>query len=290
MKTAFIGLGIMGSRMAARLLDAGQDVTVWNRSAGKTNDLVKKGAKAASSLSEAVDKADIVLTMLPDPGVVEKIATGKEGFLNWMQKGALWINTSTVNPSFAEEMDAEAASCGVRYLDAPVSGSKMPAEKGELIFLAGGEKEDVEKAMPLFEAMGKNTIHLGKAGMGSKMKLVINLMLAQSMLAFSEAVSLGVASGLDEKQLLGLLPDLPVSPAFLKLKRPKLESGNYETEFSLKWIHKDLHLLSQTAYENGKSLPLASLCKDLYGLAKERGMGEDDFSVIYEFVRGKTNA
>lgn len=135
--------------------------------------------------------------------------------------------------------------------------------------------------------MGKSINHLGKIGDGSKMKMVINLMLAQSMVALSEAVSLGVSSGLDESQIVNILSESPVVSPFLKLKKVKLESKINDPEFSLKWAHKDLHLVLQTAYENNISLPITAITKEVYGMAKQDGKGEEDISAIYEYILSK---
>jgi len=287
MKVTFIGLGIMGSRMATNLIKAGHEVLVWNRSPEKAEPLKKAGAKVAASIMDAVKEADVFITMLSSPEVVESVALGKEGILRHAKKNALWINTSTINPSFAEEMASKAKEAGLRYLDAPVSGSKIPAEKAELIFLVGGNSADLEQAQPLLNAMGKSINYLGDVGAGSKMKLVVNLVLAQSMLAFSEAVALGVASGLDQNKVVNVILGGPVASPFLQMKKDKLESKNFEPEFPLKWVHKDLHLILQTAYENNVSLPLTSICKEIYGMAKQNGRGDEDIAAIYDYLLAK---
>lgn len=287
MKVTFIGLGIMGSRMAANLIKGGNEVLVWNRSPEKTEGLKQVGAKVAASIVAAVKDADVLITMLSSPEVIEKIALGKEGIILNAKKNSLWINTSTVNPSFVDKMAGKAKEVGLRYLDAPVSGSKGVAEKGELIFLVGGENKDLEEARPLLSVMGKSINHFGKVGGGSKMKMVINLVLAQSMLAFSEAVNLGVASGLDESSIINILSESPVVSPFLKLKIAKLESKNYDPEFSLQWAHKDLHLILQTAYENNLSLPVTAITKEIYGMARQEGKGEEDISAVYAYLLNK---
>jgi 3-hydroxyisobutyrate dehydrogenase/glyoxylate/succinic semialdehyde reductase len=287
MKVTFIGLGIMGSRMATNLIKAGHEVLVWNRTTEKSEALKKSGAKVASSIADAVKEADVFITMLSSPEVVEKVALGKDGMVMHAKRNALWINTSTINPSFAEEMSSKAKEAGLRYLDAPVSGSKIPAEKGELIFLVGGDPADLEQAQPFLNAMGKSINYLGNVGSGSKMKLVVNLVLAQSMLAFSEAVALGVASGLDQSKIVDVILGGPVASPFLQMKKGKFESKNFEPEFPLKWVHKDLHLILQTAYENNIAMPLTSIAKEVYGLAKQNGRGEEDLSAIYDYLINK---
>jgi 3-hydroxyisobutyrate dehydrogenase-like beta-hydroxyacid dehydrogenase len=195
------------------------------------------------------------------------------------------INTSTINPSFAEEMGAKANDAGLRYLDAPVSGSKVPAEKGGLVFLVGGDPKDLEEARPILSQMGKSIHHLGKTGAGSSMKMVVNLVLTQSMLAFSEAIALGKASGLLQEAMFNILLGGPLTPAYLQGKREKLDKNNYEPEFPLKWAHKDLHLIMQTAYEHQIAMPVTAIVKEIYGMAKAEGKGDEDISAIFSFVQ-----
>ncbi|HUI71568.1 MAG TPA: NAD(P)-dependent oxidoreductase, partial [Spirochaetia bacterium] len=169
MKVAFIGLGIMGSRMAVHLLHAGHELVVWNRSPVKADSLVGGGARLASTPAEAAGQSDVTLTMLANPDAVADVALGPHGFLDAMSTGTIWADTSTVTPTFSRRMATEAAARGVRFIDAPVAGSLPAAEKAELTFLVGGEQKDVEACRPLLSAMGKTIRHLGPAGMGSSM-------------------------------------------------------------------------------------------------------------------------
>jgi len=280
MQIAFLGLGIMGSRMAANLARAGLAPTVWNRTLDKAVDLAKLGATAAPSPTDAVRGADIVVTVLSDPAAVRAVAVGEGGFLPAVRAGALWMDCSTVDPAFVREMAQHAANRGVRYLDAPVAGSKGPAEKGELLFLAGGAVDDIAEAAPLFEVMGKRTIHAGPVGAGAALKLCNNLMLGAAMLAFAEALAAGRAMGLDQDVLLEALTTSPVAAPFLAFKTHKVRESDWSVEFPLKHQHKDLHLLLQSAYAAGLPLPLAAAVKERYGDARARGYGEVDFSAV----------
>ncbi len=285
MKIGFIGLGIMGSRMAANLLKKGHELTVYNRTRQKAESLTAQGAVWALTPAEAVEKASVVITMLSKPDAVAETALlGKNGFLHRLRANSLWIDCSTVNPSFSRLMAAEAAQRKIRFLDAPVSGSKGPAEQGQLIFFVGGEKADVEEGRPLFEAMGKSVFHVGGHGMGTAMKMVNNVILAQAMAAFCEALVLGEALGISREQLLNTLLNSPVVSPFLAFKRAKLEKGTFDPEFPLQWMHKDLQLASDTAYETGAALPLANLTKEIYALAVKNGLGEQDFSAVYKVL------
>lgn len=284
----FIGLGIMGSRMTNNLLDAGNDLVIFNRTKEKASALLEKGAKWANTPKETAEQADIVFTMLASPEAVRSLAFGNEGFLNGLCKGNLWIDCSTVNPSFTKEMAGESANRGIRFIDAPAAGTKGPAKEGKLVFVVGGNQNDVEEARPYFEAMGKTINHVGENGKGTSMKMVINLMLAQSMEAFAEAVTLGEALGLDKTEVLDTLVGGPVAAPFLAGKKDKLLNGDFTVEFPLEWMKKDLHLASLSAYENGISLPTANVTKEIYGLASQKGLAKEDFSAIYRFLKERT--
>ena len=280
MKIAFVGLGIMGSRMAANLLRAGHELSVWNRSAAKAQALVKAGARLASTPADAARHAEIAFTMLANPDAVTAVALGPDGFLGALPRGATWVDCSTVTPSFSRRMAEEAAARGVRFLDAPVAGSLLVAEKGELTFLVGGAEKDLEACRPLLSVMGKTIRHVGATGMGSSFKLVNNMLLGNAMAAFSEALALGEALGLSRGMLLDALIGSAVTAPFLAGKKEKLATGRYETEFPLRLMHKDLQLVSAAAYELGVPLPATHAVKELFSQAAARGLADVDFSGI----------
>lgn len=284
MKISFIGLGIMGSRMAMNLLNAGHELTVWNRSADKAAELVNAGAQLVETPAAAVVSTEVCITMLSTPEVVNEVALGKDGFLIAMPKHAIWLDSSTINPSFACTMAAAAAIHHVTYLEAPVAGTKGPAATGELLFLVAGPASALGICNPLFNIMGKKTLHLGEYGQAASMKMLINLLLAQQMLAFAEAAALGKSLGIKEETLLNILLATPVTAPFLNNVRAKLENTDYEANFPLKWIQKDLHLASLSAYEVGIATPSLNVAKEIFAQAKQAGMGNLDFSAIYQFV------
>ncbi|WP_422083375.1 NAD(P)-dependent oxidoreductase [Ulvibacterium sp.] len=281
----FIGLGIMGSRMARNLQKEGRRLTVHNRTKSKAKDLLDHGAKWVDSPKKMAMDNNIIITMLSTPEAVREVALGRNGFLGTMQKKSIWMNCSTVNPSFSKEMADRAKGKGIVYLDAPVAGTKGPAEKGELVFLVGGDTEVLAKLDPLMQIMGKKVIPLGSIGQGSHMKMLINLLLAQSMLAFGEAMVLGKEMGLTEDTLFDVLLNVPVTAPFLNAVRPKLENGNYEPNFPLQWMQKDLHLASLTAYELNVAMPSLNIAKEVFALAKQNGYGMKDFSSIYDYLK-----
>ena len=285
MDIGFIGLGIMGSRMAANLQRAGHKLTVYNRTPDKAADLVAHGAELAASPEALAQKSNLVFTMLSTPEAVEEVALGKDGFLKALPSNALWVNCSTVNPSFAVKMAQITNNMGYRYLDAPVSGSLVPAEKGELIFFIGGEETNLTQVRELLDIMGKAIVHVGQNGQGSSMKIVNNMLLAHAMTAFAEALRLGTALGISEEMLCQTLLNGPAAAPFLKSKQSKLLNRDFAPEFPLEWLHKDLHLASITAYEQNVALPALQTTKELYAQAKEKGLGPEDMSAIYQFLQ-----
>jgi len=287
MKVAFIGLGIMGSRMAANLLKNGVDLTVYNRSKTPVKDLVAQGAKTASSASEAVAQADLVFSMLSTPEVVEYIFLGDDGVLAKMKKGAIWADCTTVNPSFSLKAKTAAEKAGIQFMDTPVAGTKPHAQNAELTFFVGAEGTPLESVQPYLEMMGNKVIPLGKTGQGASFKMLVNIMLAQSMIVFSEAVILGEKLGFEKDFLLNTIPNLVVAAPFTKFKSAMVKADDYEVQFPLEWMYKDLHLAAVTAYENNHPLYLANVAKELFAEAAKSGMGRLDFAAIHRYLEKK---
>ena len=284
MKIAFIGLGIMGSRMAKNLLKNQVDLTVFNRSHAPANQLKELGAVVATSPVEAVEGADLVFSMLSTPEIIQQLFFGDNGVLNHMNKNALWVDCTTVNPSFSLKSANQAQALGIRFLDAPVAGTKPHAQNGELVFFVGGDQPDAAMATPYLEMMGKKVMHIGETSKGSSFKMLVNMMLAQSMLIFSETVLLGQKMGIDKNFLLDVIPNLVVAAPFTKMKSNMIKAGDYEVQFPLEWMHKDLHLASLTAYEFDHPLYLANLAKEVFAEAKRAGMGRLDFAAIHQYL------
>ncbi|MEO1654995.1 MAG: NAD(P)-dependent oxidoreductase [Bacteroidota bacterium] len=288
MQIAFIGLGIMGSRMAKNLLKNELALTIFNRSPEAISPLVEMGAKRAHSPQDCVKEAEVVFTMLSTPEVVDQLAFGPEGFVAHMKKNALWVDHSTVNPSFSLSCHKRTQEQSIRFLDAPVAGTKPQAENGELVFFVGGRAEDREMAQPYLNMMGRKIIPVGEAGKGSSLKMLVNALLAESMLVFAETLLLGEKMGLDREFLLNMLPELPVSPPYTKAKAAMIKADNYEVQFPLEWMHKDLQLVSQTAYETNQPLLMANLAKEIYAQARNSEAKRLDFAAIYKFLKEKS--
>jgi 3-hydroxyisobutyrate dehydrogenase-like beta-hydroxyacid dehydrogenase len=285
MNIGFIGLGIMGSRMAANLQKKGHSLVVFNRTRDKADSLIANGARWALSPAALAAQVEIVFTMLAHPVAVEEAASGQDGFLSELAPGKLWVDCSTVNPSFSRKLAAEANERGIHFLDAPVSGSKGVAAEAKLTFLVGGKAEDLETCRPLLECMGDKIIHCGGPGTGASLKIVMNQLLGTVMAAFAEGMVLGESLGLSREALFGALLNGPAAAPFLSVKRERIEKGDFEhADFPLQWLQKDLQLATASAYETGVAMPVTNVAKEIYRFAIREGHGEEDFSAVYEFL------
>ena len=282
MQITFIGTGIMGSRMATNLLAAGHALTVYNRTPEKADALVARGARRAVSIAAAATGADVIITMLSEPRAVKSVA---EELWAHMTPGALWMNCSTVNPSFAAEMGRTTTQRGFRYLDAPVAGSKAAAEGAQLVFFLGGSPAAVAAVKPLTDAMGQKVVHLGEAGKGSALKVVVNQQLAVAMASFAEGVALGESLGLPRELVVTVLLNGPLVPAFMGAKKAQIMTDDYTSDvhFPLQWMQKDLEMATHTAYESGATMPVSNAAKESYRAAMRRGLSEADFAAIFDY-------
>jgi len=284
MEIGFIGLGIMGQRMAANLLKGGIRLSINNRTKTPADDLISQGAVWFDSPAELVASVDVVFTMLSTPGVVADIAIGENGFLYNMRENSIWVDCTTVNPSFSRALAERAQENNVLFLDAPVAGSAQPAASGDLVFLVGGPAQALERITPALSAMGRKIIHAGVNGQGSSLKMVINSTLAVSMASFCEAVHLGLSLGLDKDMLLDSLSQSPVVAPIVSRKINMLRENDFPAEFPLEWMYKDLFLASESAYENGVSLPISAAVKEVYARAISQGLAREDFSAVWKAI------
>jgi 3-hydroxyisobutyrate dehydrogenase-like beta-hydroxyacid dehydrogenase len=290
MRIGFIGLGMMGSRMAPHLLDLADTLLVYNRTASKTEPLVAQGATAMESASGLAKQCDLVITMLSTPEVVEEVAFGDDGFVKAMPDCSMWMDCSTVTPKASQSYFERAQKQDIRFVDAPAAGTIYPAEDGTLTFLVGARDEDYDIAEPVLQAMGKNLIRAGEPGSGSALKMIVNLLLGHAMEAFSEGFVLGQHLGFDREQLVCLLSDLPVTAPFLKAKADKIENETTDQpEFKLEWMTKDLRLVNEAAEEINLSLPINQAMHKVYDQANQDGHGKEDFSAIYNWLKNSSD-
>lgn len=282
MKIAFCGLGRMGVPMAARLLAAGHELRVWNRTPGKAGALVDAGATEAGSPAEAAAGAEVVVTMLADPAAVEDVVSGAE-----LRSGTTLIEMSTIGPDAVRSLAASVPE-GVDVLDAPVLGSIPQATGGTLKIFVGGDIGVFERHRPVLEAMGTPR-HLGPLGAGAAMKLVANSTLGALMTGLAEALALADGLGLGEADVLDILSESPIGVT-AKGKRPLIESGVYTPNFTLALAAKDLRLVMEAAEAAGVELRVAAAARSWLERADEHGLGDLDYSAVIADVRGRPPA
>jgi len=284
-RIGFIGLGIMGSRMAKNLIKAGYSLNVYNRTLEKTGELGKAGASVARSSKEVGERSDVIVTMLSDSPAVEEVILGDGGVLEGAGRGSAIIDCSTISPRVSVKIANEASKRGVEMLDAPVAGSKRQAEEGTLIFLVGGKKQVYEENSKIFSAMGKNSIYIGQNGMGSYMKLVMNMVIAINLQALAEGLVFGIKAGIDPELMVEIINSTGARSGGSEAKGKSMIRGDYETAFSLKNMCKDMGLVKEETRYLDVPTPTASIANEIYTSAKAKGKGELDYSVIMELMK-----
>ncbi len=293
-KIAFIGLGNMGAPMALNLLKAGYPLTVFDLSPTALKTLSDAGALAAGNARQAIEGADIVISMLPASRHVESLYLVDEGILAHIANGALVIDCSTIAPQSAKKVAQAAAARGLAMVDAPVSGGTAGAAAGTLTFIVGGSTVDLERARPVLNAMGKNIFHAGEHGAGQTVKICNNMLLGILMAGTAEALALGVANGLDPKVLSDIMSKSSGRNWALELYNPypgvmetAPASRGYTGGFGVDLMLKDLGLATEAALGTNSSIPLGEAVRNLYGIHSKAGAGGKDFSSILELLHKK---
>jgi 3-hydroxyisobutyrate dehydrogenase-like beta-hydroxyacid dehydrogenase len=286
-KIGLIGLGLMGRPMGLNLLKAGHSLTVWNRTASRAESLVAAGAKLAASPREAAAASDVLLTIVSDPTALEEVLQGSagknDGALAGLQRGSLYIDSSTVSPALARKISAACAEQGARFLDAPVTGGTWGAEKGELVFMVGGDAATLRDAEPVLGAMGKRWFHLGPNGAGQTIKLAMNLILALQVDALAEALALVTAAGIAGEKLVEVLQSSMGRAAVLDVKAPLLLKGEFPPSFPLRLMHKDLGLALDLANQIGVPLPATAAARESYSAVKGTAKEDLDYAAVMKF-------
>jgi 3-hydroxyisobutyrate dehydrogenase-like beta-hydroxyacid dehydrogenase len=280
-KIGFLGLGFMGTPMASRLLDAGNDVTVWNRSPDKMQPLVARGASPSSSPAEATLGADVVVTMLTDAQALEAVLFGDDGVASALHAGQVLVDMSTVGPDAIGEIAAR-LPLGVDLVDAPVRGSVPEATEGRLSIFAGATDDAFSRVSDLLGTMG-TVRHVGPPGSGAAMKLVVNSTLGAAISGVGEALALGNVLGLDRALLFDVLEETPLGGT-AKGKRSNIESGTYPANFKLGLALKDLGLVTAAAAQRGRDLKVASAARAWFEQAVDAGVGDLDYSAVIETI------
>lgn len=274
-RIGFIGLGIMGQGMARNLLRAGFDLAVWNRTASKMDELVAEGAAAAGSPADLARRCDIVITCVSDTPDVEAVVLGEHGAIHGLREGSLLIDMSTISPQVTREIAERLAARGVYMLDAPVSGGSEGAAKGALSIMVGGEAEQVSRAMPVLEAMGKAITHVGGHGAGQTVKLVNQILVVVNMLAVGEALLFAQAGGLDLQKTLDAVTQGAAGSWMLSNRGPQVIARDWRPGFMIDLQQKDLRLVLEAADETGVPVLGTALVFQLYRTLQQAGLGSE---------------
>ena len=274
MRVAFLGLGIMGQSMAANLVKAGHEVTVWNRTPGK----LVEGASVAPSPAAAAQGVEVIWLCVSDTDAVEEVMFGKEGAESSLIEGMIIADSSTISPSATVNYANRVGTKGVAWVDAPMTGSKIGARDGTLVFIVGGAEEQVERLKPLFAAMGKKIFRMGETGKGQATKLSMNLQIALIFEGFAEALTLATKLGVDTQQLLQLIEATMVRSGVVEYKGPFILNRDFTPNFPLRLMHKDIRLTLEAAKEARVKLPALETVEEIYEMATEDGHKDLDYA------------
>lgn len=274
MRVAFLGLGIMGQRMAANLVKAGHEVAVWNRSPGTQVE----GARVAESPADAANLVEVVWICVSDTKAVEAVLFGPQGVESTIGSGAIVVDSSTISPSAEGQFAERLRGKGVDYVDAPVTGSKVAAEAGSLIFMVGGEEAVLAKLEPLFKAMGKQVFRMGETTKGQAAKLVMNLQIALIFEGFAEALTLAAKLGVNLESLLPLIQASMVRSGVVEYKAPFILKRDFTPNFPMRLMLKDIRLALAAAKEARVKLPALETVEEVYEMAAEDGHQDEDYA------------
>lgn len=285
MKIGVAGTGRMGAAMAQRLMDVGHEVTVWNRSAGKTKPLAEAGAKVAATPRELASACDLVISILTDGSAIQATYTGASGLLAGDVAGTLFVEMSTVRPEVEEMLAREIKAKGAALVDCPVGGSTTPARDGNLIGFAGGEPDDVARAKPVLDQLCRRVEHVGPVGSGARMKLAINLPLLVYWQSLGEALRLIEPLKLDPARVMDILSDTSGGPNVLKVRGPALAAALQGKEitpvtFDVDSIRKDLRTMIEEGRALGSALPVTERALQCFDEASNDGLGPKDGSTL----------
>jgi len=289
-RVAILGLGIMGTGMANRLLSAGFPLTVYNRNREKSAPFADAGAFVAESPREAASRSEIILSMVGDDAASRGVWLGENGALAGARPNAVLIESSTLSGDWIQELAAKAAEWGCRFLDAPVTGTKPHAASGELVFLVGGSAEALDAARPVFSVLGRDAVHLGPVGSGSLMKLINNFVCGVQAASFAEAVAMIDAGGLDRAKAVAILTGGAPGSGIVKRMADRIAARDFTPNFALRWMAKDIGYAIDDASKNGISLQTAAAALSVFKQAIAEGHGDEDFSAVSKSSKKRSNS
>lgn len=283
-RIAFIGLGVMGNGMACRLVESGYDVTVYNRTRAKAEEIEGLGARVADSPADAAREADVVMLSLANQEIVARMLFDADGVFETLGKGGYILDMSTVPPDFPQEVAARAREAGFQALDACVLGNPMHARQGEMRVMAGGEEQDFRAMEPLLEVLGKEVTYLGESGMGATMKLVLNMLMGVQMPALAEAVVFGERAGLAREQVLEMIAKSGYSSPVMGFRCAIMGQRNFEfAAFKLGLMRKDMTLVLGEAQKAGVPMPVTESAHAMLTAAQQQGLGDLDVAAMLAF-------
>src|SRR5438874_2948857 len=279
-----IGMGYMGSHMAQKLLAAGYQLTVYDRTEEKAQELGPLGALIARTTRELATRSDVVLVSVTDDVAQEQVMFGQDGALAGLHAGSLIIDLSTVSPGASRRLYQATREKSAAMIDAAVSGSVQQVDQGSLVIFVGGDQETYEQCRSVLAVLGESIFYMGPSGMGTTMKLVVNTMLGVGMQALAEAIALGEKAGLEKGLLLDVLEQTTVLTAGQKAKLANVKNEQYPTQFAISLMHKDLGLVLEQAGETLLPMPATAAAQQMYTAAMAKGMDED-FSIVIKFMQ-----
>ena len=278
-KVGFLGLGLMGARMAKNLAAKSFEVVVWNRTRARAETLAKEArVQVVSTPAEVASRVDAFCTCVADPPALREVVFGANGLLSASRAGQLFVDFSTVSPDLIAELDQACASRRLDFVEAPVTGSKLGAEKGTLLIMVGAEEAALEKARPILGAVGEKVIHCGKVGAGSQVKLAGNAIVALMLQGLSEGMLLAQKSGVDPRKLLEVVQASGYRSPYFDFKGQALLRRDFETHFAIDLMFKDLGLLLESAARHRVPTPCAAAVREVYQLARASGRGQKDIA------------
>ncbi|MEW6673799.1 MAG: NAD(P)-dependent oxidoreductase [Thermodesulfobacteriota bacterium] len=280
LKVGFVGTGTMGQPMALNILKSQYALMVYNRTVEKTAVLTQAGALLADNPRQLAQWSDVIILMLTGPDAIDAVLEGRAGILAGLSADKTLVNMSTVSPGYSRRLSARLQAVSTAAIDAPVSGSRKPAEEGKLVILAGGPRARVSTVEPLLLAMGKKVVYCGEAGQGAALKLTLNLLLAVMMEGFSEAVNFGERCGLSPETIIDTILNGLLGCDLFHFKAGMLRNAAFPAQFALKHMSKDLGLVVETAMQTGAVVPVARAAAQLYHEALTQNMGDMDFAAV----------
>ena len=285
----FIGLGAMGSAMAANIAQAGYPLSVWNRSKAKIEAFRKSGIAACATPAELAAASNIIIIMVFGPEALQEVLQGAAGVCAGLKPGAIVINMSTVSREATLAAAAAIEACRAGFIDAPVAGSTKPARDGTLTILAGCDKALIDRATPVLTTMGKTILHCGPVGQGTAMKLFINLFLGTLMQALAEGLCLGKKMGLELSDMLATIENSAVCCPMFRVKGAAIGEGDFSKNFSVDLIFKDLGLVLAEAGKLGMPLPITAAGREAFSAARAMGLGDEDMAAVIKVLETVAN-